>query len=223
MGTDNLGRDMWTRVIHGGRISLTMGLAVGVLALITGVPLGLAGGYAGGWTDRIITGVMDTLMAFPALLLAIALAAVLGQSLWSGVAAIAVVELPRFQRVTRSQVLSVRQLEFVEAARAMGAPASRIVGRHILPNVTAPIVVQLSLSISFAILAEGALSFLGLSVPPPAPAWGFMLNVGRGYLEQAPWVALFPGLAIALAVLGFNLLGDALRDLLDPRMRSAQG
>ena len=222
LGTDNLGRDQLSRTMHGGRISLTVAVVVAFVATLAGVPLGLAAGYVGGALDRVLTATMDILMAFPALLLAIAIAAALGQGLSTAIVAIAVVELPRFQRLTRGQVLALNQLEYISAARAIGARGTSIVLRHILPNAVAPIVVQLSLTASFAILAEASLSFLGLSVPPPAPAWGSMLNIGRGYLELAPWLSIFPGLAIALAVLGFNLIGDAARDALDPRLATLE-
>lgn len=217
LGTDNLGRNVAARIAHGLRISLSIGALVAVASCLVGVPLGFISGLHGGAIDRVITIVGDVIMAFPTLLLAVALAAALGQSLSSAAIAISIVELPRFIRISRAEALRIRGTDFVQAAHALGVRRIRLMAKHILPNATGPIIVQLSLSISFAILAEAALGFLGLSVPPPAPSLGGMLNAGRGYLELAPWVSIGPGSFIVLAVLACNLLGDGIRDILDPR------
>lgn len=216
-GTDELGRDVMSRVLHGGRVSLTVGALSVSLALILGGLWGLVAGYFGGRLDSLLMRLVDALLAFPFLILAIALAAALGPGLTNSMLAIAIVTAPAVARLVRGQVLAELGKDYVTAAVALGASHSRILFRHILPNLWGSLIVQGSLSTANAILAEATLSFLGLGVQPPTPSWGSMLNAARGYLEPAPWLAVFPGLAIFLAVLSFNLLGDAIRDALDPR------
>ncbi|WP_407572418.1 ABC transporter permease [Deinococcus altitudinis] len=217
LGTDELGRDTLTRVMYGARISLSAGLVSVALALLVGTFLGLVSGFVGGWLDELIGRFIDALLAFPFLILAITLAAILGPSLQNTMLAIAIVTTPAFARVTRAQVLAQRELEYVQAAGALGAGSARTLLRHILPNISAALIVQTSLAIAEAVLAESTLSFLGLGVQPPTPSWGSMLNTARGYLQTAPWLALAPGVIIFATVLAFNLLGDGLRDALDPR------
>ncbi len=217
MGTDENGRDILSRVIYGARASLMVGIAAVVIALFVGVPLGLISGYYGGRIDEVIMRVTDAALAFPFLILAIALAASLGPSLTNATIAIGLASAPVFTRLTRGQVLSVRSREYVESARAIGAGDTRIIARYILPNSLAPILVQSTLAIAEAIIAESALSFLGLGVQPPLPSWGGMLNTAKNFLSQAPWMATWPGLSIFVTVLAFNLFGDGLRDALDPR------
>ena len=218
-GTDDLGRDIFVRVIYGARASLTAGaISVGI-ALGIGVPFGLLSGYRGGFIDALISRITDAMLACPFLILAIALAAFLGPSLGNAMIAIGVSRMPVFVRLTRGQVMSVKVEDYVEAARAMGNPRWRIALFHILPNIMPALLVQATLSIAAAIIAEAALSFLGLGQQPPAPSWGSMLNAAQRFLTNAPWMALWPGLAIFLVVLSFNLVGDGLRDALDPRER----
>jgi peptide/nickel transport system permease protein len=219
LGTDNLGRDVLTRVIWGTRVSLTAGFVSVALAMVFGSLLGVAAGFSGGLTDGIVMRLVDAVLSFPALVLALALGAVMGAGLTGVVIALSVVYTPTFARLMRGQVLTVRTREYVEAARVIGSPGWRIVKQHVLPNVATPIVVQASLSIAFAILAEASLSFLGLGVRPPEPSWGGMINQGRGYLQQAPWIVFGPGAALFVTVLGLNFVGDAIRDALDPRIR----
>jgi peptide/nickel transport system permease protein len=219
LGADTFGRSLLARLVHGTRLSLEVAFVSVLTALLAGSALGLLAGYAGGRIDQVLMRTMDVFFSFPAVLLALGIVAALGPHPANVVLAIAVVYTPIFARVVRGPVLSLKEREFVEASRALGAPAGRIVGRHILPNLASVLVVQTSIALSWAILTEASLSFLGLSAQPPTPSWGAMLNEGRQNLELAPHLAVFPGLAIMLAVLGFNLLGDGLRDALDPRQR----
>jgi len=216
-GTDDLGRDILVRVIYGARASLLAGVISVGIALSIGVPLGLAAGYLGGFPDALIGRMTDAMLACPFLILAIALAAFLGPSLGNAMTAIGVTATPIFVRLTRGQVLAVKMEDYVEAARAVGNPRWRIVFVHILPNIMPALLVQATLSIAAAIIAEAALSFLGLGQQPPDPSWGSMLNSAQRFLVNAPWMAVWPGLAIFLTVLSFNLVGDGLRDALDPR------
>jgi peptide/nickel transport system permease protein len=218
-GTDELGRDVLSRVIWGTRASLLAGLVSVSIALALGVPSGLLAGYAGGWVDALISRISDAMLACPSLILAIALAYTLGASLTSAMIAIGITATPVFIRLARAQVLAVMVEDYVEAARAVGNSDLRIAVRHILPNILAPLMVQATLAIAAAIIAEASLSFLGLGQQPPAPSWGSMLNVAKNYIGNAPWMAVWPGLSIFVVVLSFNLLGDGLRDALDPRHR----
>lgn len=217
MGTDNLGRDLYSRVIYGIRMSAAIAGSSVVVALVVGVALGLVAGYVGGWTDEVLMRLMDVIYAFPPLLLALTIVAVFGTGAESIVAAIAIGRIPGFARITRAAVISQRSSEFVEAAMSMGASHSRIILRHILPNCLAPIIVMTSISAAVAVLTEASLSFLGLGIQPPTPSLGGLLKDSLPFLHQAPWLAIFPGVVIALVVFALNLLGDGLRDLLDPR------
>jgi peptide/nickel transport system permease protein len=219
-GTDDVGRDILSRVVYGSRISLQAGLFTVAIALVIGLPLGLAAGFFGGRVDDLIMRASEVILSFPTLVLALGITAILGPKLIHALFAIGVVFVPHFARLIRAQVLSVKENDYVAAARALGVSDTRLLALHVLPNCLAPLLVQCTFSISFAILTEAALSFLGLGTQPPTPSWGIMLSMGRGYLEQAPWLGAFPGLAIFLTVLGFNLLGDGLRDALDPRLRA---
>jgi peptide/nickel transport system permease protein/oligopeptide transport system permease protein len=217
LGTDDLGRDIYTRMLYGARASLLAGLVSVLIALAAGVPFGLAAGYFGGWIDSVISRVTEALLAIPFLILAIALAAFLGPSLTNAMIAIGVSAAPKFIRLARGQVLAVKNEDYVQGARALGASDLRIILRHVLPNIMPPLIVQATITIATAIIAEASLSFLGLGLQPPNPSWGSMLNTAKNFMTQAPWMSIFPGSAIFLAVLGFNLLGDGLRDALDPR------
>ena len=216
-GTDEIGRDVLSRMIWGAQASLLAGVVSVLIAVALGVPLGVLAGYARGWTDAVISRFTEALLAAPFLILAIALAAFLGPSLTNAMIAIGLSAMPIFIRLARGQTLAVMTEDYVESARAVGVGHLALVRRYILPNIFPPILVQGTLTIATAIIAEASLSFLGLGQQPPAPSWGSMLNVAKNFLEQAPWMALYPGIAIFLVVLGFNLLGDGLRDALDPR------
>jgi len=219
MGTDNVGRDVLSRMIWGTRVSLLAGFGSVALAMVAGGILGLLAGYTGGHTDGFLMRLMDAVLSFPPLVLALALGAVLGAGLGGVVIALGVVYTPTFARLMRGQVLTITTREYVEAARALGAPGWRVAWHHVLPNAATPIVIQASLSVAFAILAEASLSFLGLGVQPPGASWGSMINAGRGYLQQAPWIVFWPGTALFVTVVGLNFVGDAVRDALDPRLR----
>jgi peptide/nickel transport system permease protein len=219
MGTDNLGRDLLSRVIYGIRMSMLIAVISISVAGLIGVTLGLISGFYGRRVDDIIMRAMDILYAFPDLLIALALVATFGTGFWSLVVAIAIGRIPGFARITRASVLSIRENEYVEAARTIGSGNSRIVLRHILPNGLAPIIVMISVSLALAILVEASLSFLGLGIQPPTPSLGGLLKDALGFMETAPWLAIFPGVTIALIIFSLNLLGDGLRDLLDPKLK----
>jgi len=220
LGTDSLGRDVLARLLHGGRVTLVVGCSVVALAFAIGVTIGMISGFAGGWLDWFIMRLADAMLSFPSLVLAIALAAAFGPSLENAMLAVAITLMPQFARVARGQAVSVSVKPYVEAAVTLGLPRGRILLRYVFANGVGPLLVQATLAIAAAIIAEASLSFLGLGQQPPAPSWGSMLNTAQRFLTQAPWMAIWPGAAIFLAVLSFNLLGDGLRDALDPRLRT---
>jgi peptide/nickel transport system permease protein len=218
-GTDDMGRDIFSRVILGSRISLEIAVVVIAVSLGVGIPMGAAAGYMGGWIDETIMRLTDMFLAFPSILLAMAIAAALGPSLTNTMIAISLAWWPWYTRLVRGQALSIRERTFVEAAKAMGVSQKRIIFQHILPHTFSSIIVQISMDIGYVILTAAGLGFVGLGAQPPAPEWGLMISIGRTFMPQWWWYATFPGLAIMIAVLGFNFLGDALRDIMDPRLR----
>ncbi|MBT9258884.1 MAG: ABC transporter permease [Clostridiales bacterium] len=219
LGTDQLGRSVLTRLAWGGRVSLSVALSAMAIGLVGGVAVGSLSGFYGGWVDRILMGLMDMLLAFPSIILAIAIVAALGPGLTNAMIAVGIRGIPTFARLVRGQILSLKNQEFIQAARAVGAGSARILFRHLFPNLIAIVIVMASLDLAANILSLAALSFLGLGAQPPIPDWGGMLDQGRQYLRTAWWLGVFPGLAIMMVVLGFNLLGDGLRDILDPRQK----
>ena len=221
-GTDELGRDVYSRVIHGARVSMLVGLAATAISIGLGGLIGIVSGYFGRRVDLVLQRLVDAWMAFPGLVMAIVILALLGPGLWSVILALGVSQAFSQSRTIRSATLVVREQPYIEASLAVGASHWRVLGRHVLPNVVAPIIIVASTFLGFVILVEAAVSFLGYGVPPPRPSWGGMLSAtGRVYMIRAPWLSIFPGLALSLAVFGFNVLGDALRDLLDPRLRAS--
>ncbi len=218
LGTDEFGRDVFSRIIYGARISLQIGFVAVFISLIVGVSVGLIAGYYGGWLDMAVMRVMDLMLSFPYILLALVIMSILGPGIYNAMVAIGIVYVPQYARIVRSSVLSVKKKEYVMAAKALGANDFRIILKHIFLNSMAPIIIQTTLSIGRAIINAAGLSFLGLGAQPPTPEWGAMLSNGQDFLRNAPWIATFPGIAIALLVLGFNLVGDGLRDAFDPRL-----
>lgn len=221
LGTDGVGRDVWARVVWGSRNSLGVAVASVVAAVLAGGSVGLLSGFMGGAIDQVFGRLMDVLFSFPAMLLGVVIAGILGPGLNNAILALAVVFTPIFYRVVRGSVIAERECDYIEAARALGVPNVRILWRHILPNVMAPLIVQTTVQLCYAIILEAALSYLGLGTQPPHPSWGTILNEGRAFLTRGPWISVFPGLAIFGAVLSFNLVGDGLRDVLDPRLKNA--
>nr|SBO93412.1 Putative glutathione transporter, permease component [Nonomuraea gerenzanensis] len=217
MGTDDLGRDAFARIAHGAQVSLQAGVLSTLLAMVVGIPIGLVAGFYRRWLDPIVMRLVDVTLAFPFLVFAVGLAAIIGPSLKGVVLALGFSQLPAIIRITRGEVLAVREMDYVAAAIADGAGDGHIIFRYVLPNCASPLIVQATVAIPAAIIGEATLSFLGLGVQPPTPSWGVMLTTAQQYLSDAPWLAIWPGLMIALATLGFNLLGDGLRDVLDPR------
>jgi peptide/nickel transport system permease protein len=219
MGTDKEGRDIYARILYGARISIRIGFVAVGLAIVVGTAIGLVAGYVRGKVDDVLMGAMELMLAFPSIILAIGIATLLGPSITNLMIAVGIVYIPQYARLARASVLSVSRLEYVEAAHALGAPATEILRRHILPNILAPLLVQATLGVATAELEAAGLSYLGLGARPPAPEWGAMLNDARDYWLSAPWALIFPGVSISVLVLGFNLLGDGLRDALDPAGR----